>query len=61
MSRREGPTIDAETRRKLDEELKRHRAALEKAKDDIEVTVLCTHYIRRIGEILRSSLKRRSD
>ena len=46
-------SVDAETRQKLDAEAEKHRDALAKATDDFQVTVLCTNYLRRIGEILR--------
>jgi hypothetical protein len=55
MSGEEHRSVDTETRRKLEQELEKHRAALAKATDDMQVVVLCSHYIRRIGEILRNT------
>ena len=53
----EDRSFDEETRRQLDEEVERHQAALAKATDDFQVTVLCANYLRRIGEILRTTGK----
>jgi hypothetical protein len=47
--------VDAQTQRKLAEELERHKAPTDKATDYTQMLVICQSYMRRLSELLRLS------